>query len=231
MYCTRFNDATGNLSEHKVPRPAVVSRYFSKCNGIDAHNQARQGILKLEKCWITHDPWFRIATTLFGMTMTDCWKAFKYALPDKHPQKNIRIVEFADRMAYELVHNKNSTDHGGGGSLMPLTIETGASSLGGDSVVSPLTQAKQETMSLDSVRAAHVFVDNPELETDKNGKVRPMHRKCSHVGCKRRYHKLCSHYKCRQRCYNVNGTIKYGYFYCEEHKIDHWMDVINGSIG
>ena len=38
-YIAKFNDAVGNVSYRSVPRPAVLSRYFSKCNGIDAHNQ------------------------------------------------------------------------------------------------------------------------------------------------------------------------------------------------
>ena len=182
--------------------------------------------------WITHDPWFRVATTLFGMTVTDCWKAYKYALPEKHPKKQIRLVEFADRMTYDLVHNRNSTARDGGGSLMlPLTIETGGASLDSSTsgVVSPLTQAT--VLSLDTVCDMHRFVDNLEIETDKNGREWPMRRKCNHMESKRKCHKLCSHYKCRQRSYNVNGTVKYGYFYCKDHKIDHWMDVINGSIG
>lgn len=209
---------------------SAFSKYFSKCNGIDAHNQARQGILKLEKRWITHDPWFRLSTTLFGMTVTDCWKAFKYALPERHPLKQLKIVEFADRMAHDLVNNTNSDQRDGGSLLLPpltINVDHGSSSSVATSAVSPLTQAT--TMTMEDVRIVHPFIDkNPEIETDKNGRSRPKRRTCSHLNCKKKYHKLCGHDRCRLRPYNVNGSVKHGIFCCADHMVDHWMDVING---
>ncbi len=45
---------------------------------IDKHNQARQFELHLEKCWVTLDPYFRLCTTIIGMTVADCWKVCNY---------------------------------------------------------------------------------------------------------------------------------------------------------
>ncbi len=63
-----------NVGVRFVSHPDVVSKYFQQSNVIDKHNQARQFELHLEKCWIIHDPYFRLHTTLLGMTVTDTWK-------------------------------------------------------------------------------------------------------------------------------------------------------------
>ena len=57
----------------------------------DKHNHARQHELRLEKYWITTDCWFRIITTVIGITVTDCWKAYRHAplpLPQKRNSPN-----------------------------------------------------------------------------------------------------------------------------------------------
>jgi hypothetical protein len=61
-----------------VSPPDVVSKYFQQSNIIDKHNQENQFELHLVKCWVTHDPYFWLHTTLLGMTMTDCWKLAHY---------------------------------------------------------------------------------------------------------------------------------------------------------
>ena len=60
-----------------------------------------------------------------SMTVTECWKAYKYALPEQHAKKHIKLVEFADSMAFDLAYNKYSSECGGGSLLeqVPLTIE------------------------------------------------------------------------------------------------------------
>ena len=224
-YVAKFNDGAGNVCERSVPRPAVLSKYFSKCNGIDSHNQGRQGILALEKRWVTQDPWFRMATTLFGMTVTDCWKAYTYALPDQHPKKHIKLVEFSDRMTYDLIHNKYSSDRGGG-SLLEMTIEVDtAQAVEQQAVVSPLSAVS----SLEDIMESHAFENNTETEPTPTGR-RPKRRTCNHKGCKKATAKTCKHYRCKLRSYNVNGKDVFGYFYCDEHKHHHWMDAVAGRI-
>ena len=73
---------------------------------------------------LVDEEWKCHATTLFGMTVTDCWKAYAYALPDRR----VTLREFADRMAYDLVHNRHSSDLKEDRSLVPLVVEvdTGA---------------------------------------------------------------------------------------------------------
>lgn len=104
-YETRFPDRHGNVHSRKIARPRIVSTYFSYNNAIDSHNHARQYELGLEKFWVTHDPYFRLITTLFGITVTDCWKTIRYHVNDKHELKDISIRSFANLLAGELLHN------------------------------------------------------------------------------------------------------------------------------
>ena len=76
-YEARFPDQYGNLCVRHVARPQVISTYFKYSNVVDTHNQARQSHLGLEKKWVTHDGYFRLYSTLIGMTVTDIWKLLK----------------------------------------------------------------------------------------------------------------------------------------------------------
>ena len=55
----------------KVDRPHVISSFFRDANGVDRHNHMCQLELALEKKWVTYNPWFRLATTLIGISVTD----------------------------------------------------------------------------------------------------------------------------------------------------------------
>ena len=61
-----------------VDRPQVISSFFRDSNGVDRHNHVRQGELGLESKWVTHNPWFRLATTLVGMNVTDTWQLMNH---------------------------------------------------------------------------------------------------------------------------------------------------------
>ena len=100
-YRARFIDDFQNLLSRPVDRPEIISTYFNRSNAIDKHNQARQFELKLEKHWRTQNAWFRLVTTIIGITVTDCWKGYKYALRDE----DMTVRDFADHLGYELLHN------------------------------------------------------------------------------------------------------------------------------
>jgi hypothetical protein len=73
-YQMKFPDEHGNIHIREVPRPAVISEYFAACNSVDVHNQLRQYALKLEKKWVTTDPYFRLHTTITGINVVDCFQ-------------------------------------------------------------------------------------------------------------------------------------------------------------
>ncbi len=97
-YEARFPDKFGNVCIRQVARPVVVSRYFKYNNKVDLHNQARQYDLALEKKWITQDGWFRLYTTIVGMTVVDCWKLFRSV-----NKKKQTILEFADELGKDMM--------------------------------------------------------------------------------------------------------------------------------
>jgi hypothetical protein len=103
-YRARFKDDLQNSVSRPVARPKIISQYFKMSNCVDKHNHVRQFELRLEKFWVTQNCWFRIFTTILGMTVTDCWKAYCHKF--SQPNKKCTIVEFADMLAFELINNK-----------------------------------------------------------------------------------------------------------------------------
>ena len=100
-YEARFPDKFGNLHIRKVPRPKILSEYFSKSNVIDKHNQIRQHELALEECWITSDPYFRLCSSLLGIVVTDSWKAMRYHYKKRADEP---IRSFVNRLSFALLN-------------------------------------------------------------------------------------------------------------------------------
>ena len=70
-YWSNFVDEFGNVTFKEIPHTSIAHFYFELCPLIDNHNKDRQGILGLEDCWPTKSPWFRLVTTLIGMSVVD----------------------------------------------------------------------------------------------------------------------------------------------------------------
>ena len=104
-YVAKWKDENNNTRVRNVFRPEIVSKYFTKSNSIDVHNQSRQFDLKLEKCWLTHCGFFRIITSAFGICVTDCWNAYRYHIDHRNHHKNIGIVKFASILAKDCLNN------------------------------------------------------------------------------------------------------------------------------
>ena len=102
-YEARFPDKYGNVCVRLVRRPAILANYFKYSNCVDMHNQARQFDLALEKKWITHDAYYRLYTTMVGMTVTDTWKILK-----KQDSSHSSITEFADILAHDMLDHAQS---------------------------------------------------------------------------------------------------------------------------
>jgi hypothetical protein len=71
IYDAKFPDQYGNIKVWEVDCPAIVSTYFQMSNKVDHHNHVRQHLLRLEKLWVTENPWFRIVMTIIGMMVVD----------------------------------------------------------------------------------------------------------------------------------------------------------------
>jgi len=100
----KYTDPHGNVYTRLVECPKVLSEFFADSNKIDAHNQARQFELGLEKSWVTQDPFFRLATTLLGISVVDAWKLGDYHRLFNWSRKNpIGIRYFAGILAKQLI--------------------------------------------------------------------------------------------------------------------------------
>jgi hypothetical protein len=183
-YRARFVDDFENLLSRPVDRPEIISKYFQRSNGIDKHNQARQFELKLEKHWRTQNAWFRLATTIIGICVTDAWKGYRYAFGGKKSEEELPIRDFADRLAFELIHNNLAKEHQciSAKTLSPLKSPTRRSprlmdktrSVIGtinqnlivklsDTTVSPLTSTNNSSAKLKQIQADAIWMQVLEL--------------------------------------------------------------------
>ena len=109
---SNFTDDFGNVTFKEIPRPSVAHFYFELCPLIDNHNKDRQGILGLEDCWPTKKPWFRLVTTLIGMSVVDLhrWdrnkrsdgRAFDWVTVDDERPDFLRVRSMANLIARGL---------------------------------------------------------------------------------------------------------------------------------
>ena len=67
---------------------------------VDPHNKSRQPDFALEQFWFTQCGWMRLCMTVaMRMTITNCWKLFRYGFKRDHYEKLIGIKEFSERLA------------------------------------------------------------------------------------------------------------------------------------
>ena len=59
----------------------------------------------MEKMWVTHNPYFRLVVTIFGMVLTDVWKAFLYSISNIKKENILGVRVFLDLLAEELLNN------------------------------------------------------------------------------------------------------------------------------
>ena len=115
----------------RVDRPQVISAFFRDANGVDRHNHVRQFELALEKKWVTHNPWFRLATTLVGIAVTDTWqlmghhRLFPFSVSQRFHEsehRNVPIKAMAGNLAAQLF-NKAKMMEEEEGALKPSSLK------------------------------------------------------------------------------------------------------------
>ena len=213
-YEMKFTDSYGNIVTRYVDRPEVISNFFCSSNVIDTHNQLRQDLLQLEKKWLTKNAYFRLATTLIGINVTDAYLLANYhkvinSSANGSDEKKIGIQRFAGILSFQLLKNakrlaSSTTPH-----FFPEEVQ-----LPGKTVVSdlsypsdfsdkPVVQALQDAMG-----KTHYLVKY-DVTRDPSGRCRTKKRKCKKCleGNKRRD---VSFYciSCRENysfCNNVGG--------------------------
>ena len=194
-YVARFHDTNGNMQNREVYRPSIISDYFGLSNKIDRHNHIRQSALSLEKYWVTQCPWFRIATTVIGMTVTDASLLTKLQSRNTKLQA-MTVVGFSDRIAFDLINNNANIyaphDFIPSVSFVP-TLRLPSPSQG-YSLISPTSLS---TITNDSsVRVPLTHKHELALNPEKAKCGRTMRRQCNI--CKKKIGWVCMHPTCRE---------------------------------
>lgn len=109
-YIAQFNDDDGNLKSIHINRPQVVGLYYHYANKVNVNNQYRQGYLHLEGCWGTQDGFFREATTLSGILVTDSFLLLKHHLASSHPIHKMTIGEYLRSVVHEIFFTRIWSD-------------------------------------------------------------------------------------------------------------------------
>ena len=85
LYKSKFMDEFGAVSFNEINRPELVHFLFENLPLLDEHNKQRQSLLALERSWPTRSCWFRLLTTLLGMTVVDLFRIWSQ---DKRMKQN-----------------------------------------------------------------------------------------------------------------------------------------------
>jgi hypothetical protein len=100
MYLSYFEDDYGNVSSKEISRPELAHLLYDYLPLIDEHNKQRQRILGLEKRWPTRNCWFRLLTTLLGMSIVDMHRLYRNKRNETYSE--VDILEFSDLICKKL---------------------------------------------------------------------------------------------------------------------------------
>ncbi len=193
-YHMKYTDSYGNVCTRYVDRPDVISNYFAHSNTIDVHNQLRQDSLKLEKKWITQDPFFRLSTTLIGINVTDTYLLANYhqvfnvtkfgAVEER--EKQISIQRFAGILAQQLIEMSKKIPQGDsrlrfrpedGLNVVTITSATATADFSSPTIDSSL-QGKRILRSLQDANGMYHHLGKYDVTLNPCGRKRTKMRKC-----------------------------------------------------
>ena len=86
-------------------------KFFGSVNEEDSQNKSLQSDIALEKFWVAQCSWLRLYTNVsMGMTITNCWKLFRYGVKRDHYNKFIGNREFLELITVDCFNNNFTTD-------------------------------------------------------------------------------------------------------------------------
>ena len=196
-YEMKFTDSWGNVCVRLVDRPEIISDFFEDSNVIDTSNHVRQYELALEKKWCTHDPYFRLRTTMEGIGVSQTWfvsrfhnlferfgLAQKESIDGLKVRRTVPVKTFAGILAKQLIrkadilfsnHNPSANTNQNPTAFVPALISTGATT---NEDLSTLDSSERAGPNCrDKIGQAHPMVWLPKY-VDKKGKMRRKQRFC-----------------------------------------------------
>ena len=92
-----------------IMRPVMIEQFFKAFPAIDINDHYRQGMLELERHWLTQSWWIRIFTTMFGLIIVNCYFAALTEHEDNAQlQEQINMpdfLQFCGKLAYKMIFN------------------------------------------------------------------------------------------------------------------------------
>ena len=109
MYMSYFEDDYGNVGSKEINRPELAHLLYDYLPLIDEHNKQRQKNLGLERKWPTRNCWFRLLTTLLGMSIVDMHRLYRNLRNEAFIE--VDILEFSDMICKKLtVRSRRQTE-------------------------------------------------------------------------------------------------------------------------
>jgi len=193
-YHMKYTDSFGNVCTRYVDRPEVISNFFASSNKIDTHNQLRQDCLKLEKKWITQDPFFRLGTTFVGINVTDAFllanyhKLINYSSNGcEEKEQKISIQQFAGILAHQLLElarkvngpaQKYRSEDNGMSEIEFFHVSAGSSGIISSPTIDSSLQGKRIIRSLCDSNGTFHHLIKYEVTLEPSGRKRTKMRKC-----------------------------------------------------
>lgn len=212
-------------------RPDIIALYFKVANLIDVHNQLRQSELALEEFWLTKDPWFRISTSVYGMTIVDAFLLAKHHASSDSPVQKMSIRDFALRVALDMWKRKVDSE--------PMNEIIGDDLLMNSSIAGASCALQQQTTAAPlewyHVQESHKF----GLTTQRGGDGKPCRRACSikfDANCETKSKNKCVSQECQhEACLSIKNASKNihgvttGVFVCKNFACqkEHWSRIAN----
>ena len=211
-YEMKFADSHGNVHIRYVDRPEVISMFFTQSNCVDKHNQARQYELALEKKWKTDDAYFRLATTMIGMNVTDVWKlASHHKLLNRY--KETTVKQFGGILAKQLmVFAKQCDGSFNRFDVILSTDNSSVSSISNEHESSPkkkkyhylVERGQTISMHYDVNGGKHPLCKFPQTKGAR-GKIYRKARRCNHKECKKQTVFFCV--DCGPKCHGPDSCF------------------------
>jgi len=106
-YECKFEDEWGNADFKEIPRPDIVHFFYEYAPLIDEHNKARQAVIALEKRWPTRNPWFRLLTTVVGISIVDMYRVYRHNMlkiegNNQRDVDGLQVITFSDWLCGNL---------------------------------------------------------------------------------------------------------------------------------
>jgi hypothetical protein len=93
----------------------MIEQFFSAFPAIDVNDHLRQGILELERQWLTQSWWVRIFTTMLGVSIVGSFLASSSEYVDNAQlfgQINMPdFLDFAGQLAHAMIFNPMRVDY------------------------------------------------------------------------------------------------------------------------